>query len=309
MMTEFLAQLANGDFEPVVASHTTSIVTAFVIVCSLIAYFIFRRREVASDAAVKNTLATFGLYGFNLVFVPVAFFAEEWIEVFYDSLHIPRFASSIWEGWPIILVLFMGFAAKDFLDYWTHRLMHTKWFWPIHAAHHSDTHVNGFTAYRVHILEGVLMKSSYIFTLTWLGFPNEQVALIALLEALHGAYVHLESDFDHGPFNWLIASPRFHRWHHADHPEVYGKNLANHMPIYDMVFGTYHNPAPCPHPLGGLSDGIPDHNIIKLAILPYSLWKQRIQKTFWSSSATAKASDTMALAAADLHQSKLQKGI
>jgi sterol desaturase/sphingolipid hydroxylase (fatty acid hydroxylase superfamily) len=308
-MTEFLAQLTNGEFEAVIASRTTTIVTAFVIVSSLIIYLVFRRREVASDAAVKNTLATFGLYGFNLVFVPVAYFAEGWIEAFYNALHIPYFPSSIWDGWPIMFVLFIGFAAKDFLDYWTHRLMHTKWFWPLHAVHHSDTHVNGFTAYRVHFLEGILMKASYIFLLTWAGFPNEQVALIALLEALHGAYVHLESDFDHGPFNWLIASPRFHRWHHADHPEIYGKNLANHMPIYDMLFGTYHNPAPCPHPLGGLSDGIPDHNIIKLAILPYTLWKQRIQKTFGYSNTTAAASEPMALATADLHQSNLHKGI
>ncbi len=263
-----------------ITSRTTSIATAFIIVCTLIAYFVFRRRDVVSDAAIKNTLATFGLYGFKVIFVPVAFFAESWIQAFYDALHIPYFPASIWNGWPIVLVLFIGFVAKDFVDYWTHRLMHTKWFWPVHAAHHSDTHVNGFTVFRVHFFEGILMRASYIFLLTWAGFSNEHVAIIALLEVLHGAYVHLESDFDHGPFNWLLASPRFHRWHHADNPEVFGKNLANHMPLYDIIFGTYHNPAPCRHAMGALSDGIPDRNFVKLAILPFTLWKQRIQKTF-----------------------------
>jgi sterol desaturase/sphingolipid hydroxylase (fatty acid hydroxylase superfamily) len=278
-MTEFFARLMNGDFDAVIESRTTTMVTAFVICMTLIAYFGFRRRDVVSDSAVKNTLATFGLFGCNLLFIPVVFFIVGWVQALYDLLHIPHFSSSIWNGVPVVLALFLGFAAKDFLDYWTHRLMHTKWFWPIHAAHHSDTHVNAFTAYRVHILEGVLMKSSYIFLLTWLGFPSEHVALISLLEVLHGAYVHVEMDIDHGRLNWLLASPRFHRWHHADNPAVFGKNLSNHIPLFDMVFGTYHNPAPCHYPMGALSDNIPDHNFVKLAVLPYTLWKQRIAKT------------------------------
>lgn len=279
-MTEFLARLTGGDFNDVIMSRTTSITTAFVIVCSLIAYFGFRRRDVVSDGAVKNSLATFGLFGCNLVFVPVVYFIVDWIQFFYESLHIPYFPSSVWNDWPVLLVMFLGLAAKDFIDYWTHRWMHTKWFWPIHAAHHSDTHVNGFTAYRVHFLESVMMKTSYIFLLTWAGFPKEHIALISLFEVLHSAYVHMEYEIDHGPFNWLLASPRFHRWHHADNPAVFGKNLANHIPLYDIMFGTYYNPAPCRHAMGALSDGIPDHNFVKLALLPFTLWKKLIQKTF-----------------------------
>jgi sterol desaturase/sphingolipid hydroxylase (fatty acid hydroxylase superfamily) len=278
-MTEFFAQLFSGEYDAIISARSTSIVTAFVIGFTLLAYFVFRRRDVVGDPAIKNTLATFGLFGFNIAFVPVVYIAVGWVQAFYDALQIPRIPSTVWDGVPILLIVLLGFALKDFMDYWTHRLMHTKWFWPVHAAHHSDTHVNGFTAYRVHVLEGVLMKASYILCLTWIGLPQEELALIALFESLHIAYVHFESDFDHGPLNWLLASPRFHRWHHADNPEIFGKNLANHIPLYDMMFGTYYNPAPCHHAMGALSDGIPDHNFVKLAVLPYTLWKQRIQKT------------------------------
>ncbi len=67
-----------------------------------------------------------------------------------------------------------------------------------------------------------------------------------VVASLHNAYVHFEVDIDHGPMNWLIASPRFHRWHHADFPPAYGKNLANAIPAWDMLFGTYFKAGPAP---------------------------------------------------------------
>ena len=270
--------MASGAYDEKIHAHTTGIVCFFILAFTALAFFVLKRRDVVSDAAVKNTLTTFGLFGFNLAFVPVAYLATGWVQSLYTHLHVPQLPNSVWASLPTLLVMFIALAVKDFVDYWTHRVMHTKWLWPVHAVHHSDSHVNGFTAYRVHILETVVMKSSYIFLLTWMGLPKEHVAAIALFEALHSAYVHLEADIDHGPLNWLIASPRFHRWHHADNPVVFGKNLANHIPLYDLVFGTYYNPAACTDQMGALSSKIPDRNILSLAALPFTLWGQLIHR-------------------------------
>jgi sterol desaturase/sphingolipid hydroxylase (fatty acid hydroxylase superfamily) len=263
------------NFNDFLFSRTTNLVAACIIAVTLINFFVLKKREVMSSSAIRNTLATLMIFGVNILMLPVVLTVSGLALKLYETLKIPHLPASTWESLPFLLVSFIGFAAKDLADYWNHRLMHTKWIWPIHAVHHSDTHVNGFTSFRVHTFELVYMQLSYVLLLTWAGFPSEQIALIYFYQALHNAYVHMELDIDHGPLNWLIASPRFHRWHHADNPAVFGKNLANHFVIYDMLFGTYHNPGTCKDPMGAKSDDIPDHNALKLFALPFTEWRKR----------------------------------
>ena len=167
--------------------------------------------------------------------------------------------------------MLVAIAGKDFCDYMIHRAMHTKWGWPAHAAHHTDTHVNGLTTFRVHAIEALLMSVNYLVVLTWLQLP-EAIPLVAFLLLLHNMYVHLDLDWDHGRFRYLIASPVFHRWHHADVPEAYGKNLGNLMPIYDVIFGTYREPRRTDAPMGALKSGLSDTNPILIWIYPFQAW-------------------------------------
>jgi sterol desaturase/sphingolipid hydroxylase (fatty acid hydroxylase superfamily) len=176
------------------------------------------------------------------------------------------------------LVTILAIAAKDFVDYWNHRAMHMKWLWPTHAAHHTDTHVNAFTAYRIHFLETLFMNLTYIVLLTWLQMPGA-IPVVALLSLLHNQYVHLDLPFNHGPFKYLIASPVFHRWHHADVDEAYGKNLANMIPAYDVIFGTYYNPGPCTAPLGALKMGLADKNPFQIFIYPAIRWGELVRES------------------------------
>ena len=211
--------------------------------------------RVLSPSAVRNSLASLAVLAFNVVMAPVVYVLSDLVARTYGQFGIPAIPQSVWQGMPWLVVAVVGIVAKDFADYWCHRALHTRIGWPIHAVHHSDTHVNGFTAFRVHLLEVATMKIFYIVLLTWIGIPSHLIAAAYVVASLHTAYVHLELDIDHGPFNWLIASPRFHRWHHADVPEAYGKNLANMIPLFDLMFGTYHRHDSCAEPMGAVRDG------------------------------------------------------
>jgi sterol desaturase/sphingolipid hydroxylase (fatty acid hydroxylase superfamily) len=201
-------------------------------------------------------------------------------EKIYNFLHIPKIPTEFWANthWSILIVL--SLITVDFANYWNHRFMHTKIGWPTHMVHHSDSHVNGFTTFRVHFLEVVVMQISYIFLLSWMGIDAVTVVFVSILCTLHNAYVHFEIDIDHGRLNWLIASPQFHRWHHADAPEVYGKNLANIMPIWDVIFGTYYKGGKCNAPMGALNDGIPDTDTVKLILMPFQLYFRQLFSLF-----------------------------
>ena len=253
-----------------------------MILCSLavvIGYAVFAKKSEMSLHALANTSATVLLAIAN---VGIIFWFLKDLNAFmqatYDALGIPTLDADIWQALPLWLVCILGIISKDFADYWNHRLMHTKWGWPTHAAHHSDTHVNAFTAYRVHFLEALVMTSSYIVLLTWLQMP-EAIPVALIFYSLHSKYVHMDLPFEHGPLKYLIASPVYHRWHHADVPEAYGKNLANVMPIWDRLFGTYYNPGRCDAPMGALKTGVPDKNVVRIFTYPFEEWARLIRSS------------------------------
>ncbi|AVO44623.1 sterol desaturase family protein [Phreatobacter cathodiphilus] len=247
-------------------------VLSFVVAFTLLAVAIGWRSRVLSPLALRNSAASLATLAVNILMAPVVYVVAGLAGAGYGRLGIPSIPESAWDGVPWLVMAVVGVLGKDFADYWSHRALHTPLGWPVHAVHHSDTHVNGFTAFRIHLLEVVTMKVFYIALLTWLGIPAGAIVAAYVVASLHTAYVHLELDIDHGPLNWLVASPRFHRWHHADVPEAYGKNLANMIPIWDLMFGTYHRHDRCDAPMGALREGVPDTDAAKLVTLPFTLW-------------------------------------
>jgi len=271
---DFLNQLG-------LAYHSSSLIGLFVaptVLCA-IAFFLFKRRDEASRHAIQNTAATIILIALNYGAM-VLFVADinRFAQGLYDSLHIPTLSPAFWAGVPMWLICVVGIVARDFTDYWNHRLMHTKWGWPTHAAHHSDTYVNAFTTYRVHVLEWLVMNLSYIVVLTWMQIP-EAIPVVLMVAHIHILYVHMDLPFEHGPFKYLIASPVYHRWHHADAPEAYGKNLANVIPAWDVIFGTYYCPGKCEEKMGALASGIEDKNPFIIFIYPVLEWARLIRGT------------------------------
>jgi len=224
--------------------------------------------------AVKGVFATLSIYHLNFLMLPLLGFAVYWFNSTYTALNLPAIPASFWSGIPAWALLIIGLLSYDFSNYWIHRLMHTKWFWPTHAIHHSDPDVNGLSTFRVHFLETVLVYGSYTLLLTWMGIPADTTGVGAFLMSLHIMYVHVDVDWDHGPFKFVFASPRFHRWHHADVPEAHGKNLANMFPFLDLMFGTYVKPGARDTPLG--AQGVPQHEVISLMAFPFTEWSRMV---------------------------------
>ncbi|WP_044590577.1 sterol desaturase family protein [Bradyrhizobium sp. LTSPM299] len=225
------------------------------------------RRAVDTVESVTATLAIFLI---NILLTPAVWLLSEHFKALYALLGIPSVPGSVWDGLPLWLLSFIAILTQDFANYWNHRAMHLKWLWPVHAIHHSDPVVNGLTTYRIHILEAFVMWGSYTILLTWLGMPADAIGIGALFVTFHNVYVHINVDWGHGALRLLIASPRFHRWHHADVPESHGKNLANIFPFFDWMFGTYRVPGPCDAPVGAA--GIPRNDVVKLTLWPLLEW-------------------------------------
>ena len=278
-MEQGLSEILNGFAGAYFSTPLIRLALVPAILC-LVGYFIFRNRKELSRHAFQNTAATIVVAGLN-IFLLWIFNAQidAFFQTAYRYISLPQVPADFWASTPVWLLCILGVVSKDFADYWNHRLMHTKWGWPTHAAHHSDTHVNAFTTFRVHILESILMSLSYVVLLTWLRIP-EVIPFVAMFTHMHNLYVHMDLPYQHGPFKYLIASPAFHRWHHADVPEAHGKNLANTIPAWDALFGTYYFPGVCKEEMGATKSGVEDKNPFLIYIYPFQQWGRMLRRRY-----------------------------
>ena len=252
------------------ASHD---VVATLVLCAVVVIADFGRRgfRIAwPRKVVIGALATLAILAANVAFSPFVVMLARSFNSAYAALDLPRVDPAFWSGVPVWIMVPLAILAYDVANYWNHRAMHLRWLWPVHAVHHSEQAVNGLTTLRVHGLEALVMTMSYTLLLSWLGFPPDVLGGVAAGLALFNAYQHVDVDWGHGPLRYVIASPRFHRWHHADVPEAHGKNLANVFPFLDVAFGTYYAPGRCDVPLG--AEGVPENDVPRLMLFPFVAW-------------------------------------
>ena len=60
--------------------------------------------------------------------------------------------------------------------------------------------------------------------------------------SIQATLIHANVRFEGGFLRSLLATPRFHHWHHAADPAAIDKNFAVHLPVLDRIFGTHHLP-------------------------------------------------------------------
>ena len=149
----------------------------------------------------------------------------------------------------VSLILYL--LAFDLLDYWIHRGQHRyRWWWNLHALHHSQQQMTVWSDNRNHLLDDVLRDVIVVFVAQLIGVaPGQFVAIVAftqLSESLQHANLRVWFGTV-GERLWI--SPRFHRRHHAvgigheDHApirnqRVRGNNFGVLLPWWDMLFGT-----------------------------------------------------------------------
>ena len=137
-----------------------------------------------------------------------------------------------------IAILVLG----DFVGYWTHRAFHRGRLWRFHAIHHSSVDLDWLSSVRLHPLNDVLSRLASAAVVLPLGLAPVALAGVTPLLTLLAILIHANIDWDWGPLRRVLISPRFHRWHHTDETAARDKNFAGLLPLWDILFGTYHMP-------------------------------------------------------------------
>ena len=143
---------------------------------------------------------------------------------------------------PIWLQAAEIYALADLIGYWSHRLFHSGGRWRFHAVHHSSEDLDWLGSMRVHPVDELTTKLLQSAPILLLGFNPAVTASAAPVFMVYAMLLHANLHWDLGPLRGVIATPVFHRWHHAKDPEAQNKNFADLFPVWDILFGTYYMP-------------------------------------------------------------------
>ena len=149
-------------------------------------------------------------------------------------------------SWPAWTHLLLGFVVRDFVQWWTHRLLHRNArLWEFHKVHHSVEQM-GFAAHlRYHWMENVVYRTIEYIPLALLGIGLRDFFIIHIFTLAVGHFNHSNVRFKLGFLKYIFNNPQMHIWHHAyalpkDKP--HGVNFGITLSIWDYLFRTDYIP-------------------------------------------------------------------
>lgn len=130
----------------------------------------------------------------------------------------------------------------DFIGYWLHRAFHRGRLWPFHAVHHGARELTWMSAVRVHPVNDAVTRMAQAIPFVALGFSPLVIGAYLPFLTFYAIMLHANLRWDFGPLRYVLASPTFHRWHHANDANARDKNFAGVLPLWDWLFGTLYLP-------------------------------------------------------------------
>lgn len=175
-----------------------------------------------------------GAYGW--IVAPVVLGLFDLVRPWIDPLR--QWAS---KAHPAAQVLLFALAT-DFLSYWTHRFMHTRWAWDLHAFHHSAQSLNWFSGMRGSPLHYVLLLSPGTLMASVILVAHDPWLLVglAVFDAITQNLMHTNIRLPLARhLEWIFITPRMHFVHHHRDPRYSSSNYGFNFAIWDHLFGTY----------------------------------------------------------------------
>ena len=180
------------------------------------------------------------------------------------TVALPRPGEAAIASWPLWAQALGMLVIGDFVGYWIHRRFHhSARLWRLHAVHHSSEELDWLSSVRVHPLNQIIQVSLRLSVLYVIGFAPGTLAGYTPFLSLFAIGLHANVPWRFGPLGYVIASPAWHRWHHAADTQGEGRNFAGLLPVWDFMFGTAHFPHRQPERYG-----------LRDEVMPVGVWRQ-----------------------------------
>lgn len=195
----------------------------------------YPKRNLSLKQSRQSYQTNVGLFIFNSIVIsllsatPLLVVAEH----YSDRGLLSYIANPAWKA-------LLSFLLLDLMLYCWHKASHSfDCLWMFHKVHHNDPYLNVSTAFRLHIVELVIitvLKSAYIIILgvnQTMALTNE--ALLTLFIMFHHTNISFRGEKQLGQ---VIIAPYLHRAHHSTERHEHDTNYGAVFSLWDRLFGT-----------------------------------------------------------------------
>lgn len=205
-------------------------------------------------AGLFAAFALLDLFTRARVFPEVSYWRMKGIAFAFLYLAITTTAPLIWDAWldqyqlvdgsrlPFWLQVAGGFVVLQFGIYTWHRTMHhvTPLWRFFHQMHHSAERVDIWGALYFHPLDmiGWAFIGSMMLVLGF-GLSVEAALIVNVMATFCSMFQHANINTPQW-LGYLVTRPESHSAHHER--GIHGRNYGD-IPLFDMIFGTFYNPA------------------------------------------------------------------
>ncbi|TCK39277.1 sterol desaturase/sphingolipid hydroxylase (fatty acid hydroxylase superfamily) [Paraburkholderia sp. BL8N3] len=175
-----------------------------------------------------------GLFAFMFYFLLSSYLPLAWAEHLASLRLFDLSAAGTWGGAGIGLFVYQA------LVYGWHRAMHT-WgaLWrTFHQMHHSAERLDTFGAFWFSPLDMIGWTVLFSLSMTLAGFTPQAVTLVLLITTFLSVFQHANIRTPRW-LGYIVQRPESHSRHHAR--DLHAGNYGD-LPVFDMLFGTFHNP-------------------------------------------------------------------
>lgn len=292
-------------------SPSKRVFVLYLVTSGIIAYYVFKTGKFKGKFfhyifnkkvwVGKSAFIDYGLIFFNAlvkIIVLAPFFAFAlYLAQGTESHLITKFGKSTYDFTTTQLVVsytILIVVLNDFVTFIIHYIMHkVPFLWEFHKIHHSATHLNPFTQYRIHPVELIINNLGEVFskgclTGVFLYLASGQISLLTFLgvNILNFLFYFFGANLRHSHvkfkyFNFLeyfLISPFQHQIHHSNNPEHYDTNLGSRFAFWDWMFGTLRTSKTVNHIEFGLGEDDDKHydSFLKNLINPFINLKNKI---------------------------------
>ena len=195
----------------------------------------------------------------------------------------------------ILAAFLLSALIGDFFFYWYHRALHASTIlWQHHKLHHMDPEFDALTGPRQNWLESffsvffMAVPMAVLFKLNSLDPLDAGLiggATVGLLQSI--VFInHSNLRLQFGWASFLFVSSQTHRIHHSYLPQHLDKNFVAFFPIWDILFGTYYQPARDEFPLTGVEDEKEIESVWEVQVFALREWR-KMYRAWWERKANS----------------------
>ena len=212
------------------------LLVGFLVFVPLEYLFSLRTKQTTFRPGFANDVS-FALV--NAVLVKLGLIATVFAAMLLFDRIVPTSLREAVASQPVWLQVIEIIVIADIGFYFAHRAFH-HWplLWRFHAIHHSSEQLDWAATFKVHPVDQALTKSASFIPVFALGYSPDAIVIFGAIFYFHGLLLHSNTRIDLGPLRWVIASPQFHHWHHAEEKAAHDMNFAGQLPVIDALFGT-----------------------------------------------------------------------